>query len=114
MEGHALNDKPRLASVACKEIKLLLDKKKEEIDHPPPMTEEEILSFLNGNEGRHDIEQAGRMLNKMGVHGIPKFVIEGQRLVDGAVPSETLYRYLEKLKVRAKFLLVPFLEVSLD
>jgi len=102
VEGHALNDKPRLASVACKEIKLLLDKKKEEIDHPPPMTEEEILSFLNGNEGRHEIEQAGRMLNKMGVHGIPKFIIEGQRLVDGSVPSETFVQIFREIESKGE------------
>lgn len=80
VNGHALNDKPRLAKVVAEELQKLLS------DKAP--TEENILEFLNGNEGRKEIESTLKVLQEMGVHGIPKFVIEGQTVVDGAAKSD--------------------------
>lgn len=99
VEGHALNDRPRLAAVAAKELKSLVHKDEEGSTEVDPMSEENILSFLNGDEGRAEIEEALRALRKLGVHGIPKFIIEGQTLVDGAAHSEVfmdIFRDIER------------------
>lgn len=63
------------------------------------MGEEEILAFLQGDEGRTEIENALRALQQLGVHGIPKFIIEGSSVVDGAAGPETfvhLFREIER------------------
>lgn len=94
VEGHALNDKPRLAKVAAETISETLAE-----DSSPPMSEEEILSFLNGEEGRHEIENALHALHQLGVHGIPKFIVEGSSVVDGAAGPDTfihLFRDIER------------------
>lgn len=67
-----------------------------------PMTEDEILAFLNGNEGRKEIENALRALNELGVHGIPKFIIEGSYVVDGAAVSNTFVRIFREIEERGK------------
>jgi hypothetical protein len=92
VDGHSLNDRPRLAKVVVEELSSLLQ------DSPP--TESEILKFLNGNQGRKEIKKALVALEQMGVHGIPKFIIEGRTMVDGAARSDTfveIFRKIEKL-----------------
>lgn len=79
VDGHALNDRPKLAKVAAETLAEKLGKA-----DVAPMTEDEILNFLNGNEDRREIEDAIRALQELGVHGIPKFIIEGSSVVDGA------------------------------
>lgn len=100
VDGHALNDRPRLAKVThdC----LLREVESDDGDNDNNnniMSEEDILEFLNGSEGRKEIEQALYALNEMGVHGIPKFIIEGKRVVDGAAHSNTfidIFREIEE------------------
>jgi len=61
--------------------------------------EEEILSFLNSTEGRKEIEDALRALGELGVHSIPKFIIEGSMIVDGAAHSDVfveIFRDIER------------------
>ena len=63
------------------------------------MTEDDILSFLNGDEGKLEIHNALSALREIGVHGIPKFIVEGFRVVDGAAGPETfiqIFRDIEK------------------
>ena len=63
------------------------------------MSEEDILSFLNGDEGKLEIHNALNALRQIGVHGIPKFIVEGSRVVDGAAGPETfiqIFRDIEK------------------
>jgi len=74
VEGHSLNDKPRLAKVSSEELS------KHGHDLPP----EQILTFLNSNQGRKEIEHAIQTLNQLGVNGIPTFIIEGQTVLNGA------------------------------
>lgn len=91
MDGHSLNDRPRLAKVVATELANLLK------DDAP--SEESILQFLNGNEGRKEIEEALLTLQRLGVYGIPKFIIEGQTVVDGAARSDVfvnIFREIEK------------------
>lgn len=104
VDGHALNDKPRLAQVAAAEIAKLvtLECKNTNGNAPAPMTEEEILTFLQGNQGRKEIEMALQALNDLGVHGIPKFVIEGRQVVDGAAHSSVFIDIFREIEARGK------------
>ncbi len=94
VDGYALNDRPRLAKVAHECIARLVAEDQErqgKMDDKPQvdvMSEEQILDFLNSDKGRKEIYNALDALKQMGVHGIPKFVIEGRRVVDGAAHSD--------------------------
>ncbi len=108
VDGHALNDRPRLAKVAHEEISKALSSSSssssssDEIHRDIIMSEEEILNFLNGNEGRYEIENALHALNEMGVHGIPKFIIEGRRVVDGAARSDVFVDIFRDIEERGE------------
>ena len=97
VEGHALNDKPRLAQVAAETVTETLAKQSAT---DQALSEEEILSFLHGNEGRLEIENALRALSKLGVHGIPKFIIEGSSVIDGAAGPETFVKVFREIEKR--------------
>lgn len=91
VDGHSLNDRERIACVVSEKLAELIK------DNAP--TEAEILDFLNGSQGRHEIEQALAALNQIGVHGIPKFIIEGKTVIDGAAHSDVfvdIFRQIEK------------------
>jgi predicted DsbA family dithiol-disulfide isomerase len=91
VEGHSLNDKPKLAEVVCSLLNELLG------ESAP--SQKDILDFLNGNEGREQVMHAIHALNQLGIHSIPKFVIDGNTVVDGAARSETfieIFRDIEK------------------
>jgi predicted DsbA family dithiol-disulfide isomerase len=93
VDGNSLNDRPKLARVVAAELKVLLPDK----DTAP--SEESLLKFLNGREGKTEIMRALATLNKMGVHSIPKFIIEGTSIVDGAAGARTyvdIFREIEK------------------
>ena len=101
VEGHALNDKPRLAKVAAETLSQSLAKENNNTSQVL-MSEKEILEFLNGNEGRLEIENALRALNELGVHGIPKFIVEGSTVVDGAAGPETFIRIFREIEQRSE------------
>lgn len=91
VDGHALNDKPRLAEVAAEEITRLRG--------CDPMSKEEILDFLESDQGRAEIESALAALAQLGIHGIPKFIVGGSYIVDGAAHSDVfvkLFRQIEE------------------
>lgn len=94
-----MNDKPRLAKVAAESLSQSLA-----ADNPttPVMSEEEILEFLDGDEGRLEIDNALRALQQIGVHGIPKFIIEGRRVVDGAAGAETFINIFREIERRGE------------
>jgi len=117
VEGYALNDRPRLAAVAAEELAKLLvggggdegspasaeaEAEADATPVPPPMSEGEILAFLNGNEGRAEIEEALRALSHLGVHGIPKFIVEGQTMVDGAAHSDVFVEIFRDIERRGE------------
>ena len=60
------------------------------------------MDFLNGNEGRHEIIQALQGLEQLGVHGIPKFIIEGSYIVDGAARSEVFVDIFRDIEARGE------------
>lgn len=91
VDGHSLNDGPMLAGVVCEVLKELIP------DNAP--TEADLLEFLKGDEGKKEISHAIHALNQLGIHGIPKFIIEGTTMVDGAARSDTfvhIFREIEK------------------
>ena len=109
VEGHALNDRKRLANVAAETLSQSLSQSKlssssssSDSLQKTPMSEEEILDFLNGNEGRLEIENALRVLNELGIHGIPKFIIEGSTVVDGAAGPDTFVRIFREIEERGE------------
>jgi len=104
VEGFALNDWPRLAKVAAEEIGRLVDADGDgdggSIE--AVATEEEILTFLQSDEGRKEIDDAIRTLDDMGVHGIPKFIIEGSTMVDGAARPDVFVQIFREIEARGK------------
>lgn len=76
VDGHSLNDRQRLARVVGERLQDLLGN-----DAP---SEADLLEFLNSNVGRAEIEQALAALRQLGISSIPKFIIEGSHVVDGA------------------------------
>ena len=94
MDGHSLNDRPRLAKTAAECLK--------EILHDNAPSEEYLLEFLNGNEGRKEIEEALMQLQDMGVHEIPKFIIEGTYVVDGAARSDVFVNIFREIERRGE------------
>lgn len=107
VEGYSLNDRPRLANVAYDEIYKALQEEEEQKEEEGMtkriiMSEQDILDFLNGNEGRAEIENALYALEEMGVHGIPKFIIEGRRVVDGAARSDVFVDIFRDIEERGE------------
>jgi len=96
VDGHSLNNRPCLAKVAAEVLSDTITKD----NTNQPMTEDEILTFLNGNEGRTEIENALQALRQIGVHGIPKFIIEGTTVVDGAASSDTFINIFREIEQR--------------
>ena len=86
VEGHSLNDRPLLAKTVSTELQTILKNKS------TVPSEKQLLDFLNGNEGRAEIEAALHGLRQLGVHGIPKFIIAGSMIVDGAARSDVFVR----------------------
>lgn len=99
VEGHPLNDRPLLAKVAAENIAETLNKTG---NSDIPLAEDEILTFLNGSEGRREIENAIKALKELGVHGIPKFIVEGSSVVDGAATSDTFVRIFREIEERGE------------
>ena len=106
VEGHALNDRKRLANVAAETLSQSLAQSKSSSSSSDSLQKtfllQEILEFLNGNEGRLEIENALRALNELGVHGIPKFIIEGSTVVDGAAGPDTFVRIFREIEQRGE------------
>jgi len=84
VDGHSLNDRPRLADVAAEHLR----------EHGVDMDAQEILVFLESNEGRAEIQAALATLHRMGVHSIPQFIVEGSRVVQ-AGDFEAVFREIE-------------------
>lgn len=93
VDGHSLNDRPLLAQAVAEALPSMIE------DAP---SAKELLDFLNGDQGRKEIEAALRKLDQMGVHSIPKFIIEGRIIVDGAARSDEFIRIFREIEMRGK------------
>ena len=100
VDGHSLNDRPRLAAVVAEALDNVLASFPSIPSAPSPPTKEQLLTFLNGNEGRQEIEEALATLHHLGIHGIPKFIIEGQTVVDGAAQANVFVRVFREIEAR--------------
>jgi predicted DsbA family dithiol-disulfide isomerase len=94
VDGHSLNDRPLLAKTVADALSSMIE------DAPP--SGGELLDFLNGDQGREEIEAALRALDQLGIHSIPKFIIEGRTLVDGAARSDEFIKIFREIEARGK------------
>lgn len=95
VDGHSLNDKPRLAKVVAD----LLDELLRSMPNVKTPTDTDLLNFLNGTQGRDEIFHALSRLDQVGVHSIPTFIIEGTSVVQGSAPANVfvkIFRDIEK------------------
>jgi len=93
VDGNSLNDKPLLAKVAAEQLR------KDGID----IGEDEILVFLNSDEGREEIEMALDILhNQLGIHSIPQFIVEGSTIVGGAAGWEEFVDIFREIEDRGE------------
>jgi len=98
VDGHSLNDRPRLAQVVAEKLKEELSAN-EHAEAPSAAT---LLEFLNGNEGRAEIEQALAALEQIGIHGIPQFIIEGRIVANGAARSNVFVDVFRDIEARGE------------
>jgi len=92
VDGHSLNDRPRLAEVAAAHLR----------EHDVELDAEEILVFLEGDEGRAEIRAALAALQNMGVHSIPQFIVEGSRLVQGSADWTAFADVFREIEARGE------------
>ena len=110
VDGHSLNDRPRLAETVAQALeqewpKLQQQQQQQEqaeVHREPPPSAEFLLQFLNGNKGRAEIENAISALHQLGVHGIPKFIIEGSTVVDGAAHADVFVDVFRQIEGRGQ------------
>ena len=98
VDGHSLNDRPRLARVVADRLAALWPERPHQ--STPPPTADQLLDFLNSDTGRDEIETAIRALHELNIHSIPLFVVEGQTAVDGAAQPEVFYRIFRDIEQR--------------
>jgi len=97
VDGHSLNDRPRLAKVASEEL----------LKQGHKLAADEILTFLNSNSGRKEIENALRTLRNLGVQSIPTFIIEGEILLSGAAHWKSHLQVFRDIEERGSVLKGP-------
>jgi predicted DsbA family dithiol-disulfide isomerase len=96
VDGHSLNDKPRLAKVVANQLDELLSS----LPDVKAPTEMDLLDFLNGDQGREEITHALHALDQLGISSIPKFIIEGRTVVDGAARSDVFVKIFRDIEAR--------------
>ena len=63
---------------------------------------DEAMRFLESGEGLEEIGDAQEMLQEMGIHSIPNFVIGGKVVVSGAVHAAKLVQIFRRLESTGK------------
>ena len=63
---------------------------------------DEAMRFLESGEGLEEIGDAQEMLQEMGIHSIPNFVIGGKVVVSGAVHAAELVQIFRRLESTGK------------
>lgn len=96
VDGHSLNDHPRLAQVVSDALSDLLQNRAGEA----PPTPQQLLDFLSSQQGRKEIKAAMTALQQLGIHSIPKFIIEGQTVVDGAALPDVFVEVFREIEMR--------------
>ena len=57
---------------------------------------------MEGDQGREEITNIGHALNQLGIHGIPKFIIEGNTMVDGASQSDIFVQIFRSIEAKGQ------------
>mmetsp|Transcript_9551 Transcript_9551/g.10908 ORF Transcript_9551/g.10908 Transcript_9551/m.10908 type:complete len:244 (+) Transcript_9551:416-1147(+) len=96
VDGHSLNDRPRLAKVVADKLRSTMLVKNDSTIPAP--SEEDLLQFLNSNDGRKEIEAAVRRLKAMDIYGIPQFIINGEIVVGSPKLSDTFIRIFRQIE----------------
>ena len=60
------------------------------------MSKEDVLNILEGNQFAEDVHKDEQDAHKLGVRGVPFFLIDGKHIVSGAQSSETFLKPLEQ------------------
>jgi predicted DsbA family dithiol-disulfide isomerase len=63
---------------------------------------DEAMRFVESDEGLEEIGDAQEMLQEMGIHSIPNFVIGGKVVVSGAVHAAELVQIFRRLESTGK------------
>ena len=63
---------------------------------------DEAMRFLESGEGLEEIGDAQEMLQEMGIHSIPNFVVGGQVVVSGAVHATELVQIFRRIESTGK------------
>jgi predicted DsbA family dithiol-disulfide isomerase len=92
VQGHSLNDQPRLAQVVAELL--------QQLAVVPPASDDDLLSFLRSDLGRDEIETALAALHELNIHSIPKFVIEGTTVIDGAATADVFIKLFRRIERR--------------
>ncbi len=95
VDGHSLNDHPRLAQVVANALSGLFKKQNRKVP-----TAQELLEFLSSEKGRKEIQAATAALQQLGIQSIPKFIIEGQTVVDGAALPDVFVKVFREIEER--------------
>lgn len=93
VDGHALNDLPRLAKVVEEELKGILPV-------GTTLMEADILDFLKGDEGKEQIEHAIHALQQLGINSIPTFIVDGAIMVGGAAKSDVFVKIFRDIEAK--------------
>mmetsp|Transcript_12881 Transcript_12881/g.32639 ORF Transcript_12881/g.32639 Transcript_12881/m.32639 type:complete len:241 (+) Transcript_12881:120-842(+) len=59
-------------------------------------------TFLDSNDGRAQIESALELAHRFGIHSIPKFIIDGELLLDGAANADQHLSVFREIERRGK------------
>lgn len=58
----------------------------------------EVAQLLTGDDFSHEVREDERMANRLGIHSVPFFLIDGKLAVSGAQPPETLLAAMQQAK----------------
>jgi predicted DsbA family dithiol-disulfide isomerase len=92
VHGHSLNDQPRLAHVVAERL--------QQLAVPTAPSAGDLLEFLHSNQGRAEIDAAVAALHELNIHGIPKFIIEGTTMIDGAATADVFVKLFRQIESR--------------
>lgn len=85
LEGRKLNDAAMLAAAAAEHA---------------GVDAAEARRFLASNEGREQISRSLAVAARFGIHSIPKFIVDGELLLDGAAHAEEHVRVFREIERR--------------
>jgi predicted DsbA family dithiol-disulfide isomerase len=62
---------------------------------------DEVLEYLAGPSGAREVEESQREARRLGIRGVPFYVVDGRYGIGGAQPVEALARALTRISARS-------------